>query len=124
MVETAKDCMKGTLDRWIAKTKANGGSAKIDLINEISLMFTRIILKCAIGESLDDVEIDYWIDGENIRKDVPYSLRNTFQKLIDRQFLPHCVFTNIFHNLYIFPFERDLLANCKALRELFEFMVE
>jgi hypothetical protein len=78
MVDTAKECMKGTLDRWIAKTKVNGNSAKIDLINEISLMFTRIILKCAIGESLDEVEIDYWVDGENIRKDVPFSLRNTF----------------------------------------------
>jgi len=78
MVETAKDCMRGTLNRWTKKTQENGGSAKIDLINEISLMFTRIILKCAIGESLDDVEIDYWENGENIRKDVPYSLRNTF----------------------------------------------
>lgn len=41
-------------------------------------MFTRIILKCAIGETLDDVEIDYWVNGENLRKDVPYSLRHTF----------------------------------------------
>lgn len=78
MIELAKDCMKGTLDRWIKKCEENGGTAKVDLINEVSLMFTRIILKCAIGESLDDVEVDYWVDGVNLRKDVPYSLRNTF----------------------------------------------
>jgi hypothetical protein len=41
-------------------------------------MFTRIILQCTIGESLDDVETDYWIDGKNLKKDVPYAFRDTF----------------------------------------------
>lgn len=124
MIETAKDCMRGTLDRWIKKTQLSGGSARIDLINEISLMFTRIILKCAIGETLDDVEIDYWVNGVNIKKDVPYSLRHTFQNCIDRQFMPHCVFFPTLGQYYILPFERDLLANCKALRALFEHMID
>jgi len=125
MIETAKDCMRGTLDRWTKKTEQNGDdSAKIDLINEISLMFTRIILKCAIGESLDDYEIDYWVDGVNVRSDVPFSLRNTFQKLLDRQFLPWCALFPYFHTKFIMPFERDILANCKALRALFEHMIK
>lgn len=37
--------------------------------------------------------------------------------------MPHCVFSTFFHNRFIAPFERDLLANCKALRVLFEHMI-
>ena len=54
------------------------------MINEINLMFTRIILRCAIGESLDDVIVDYWVNGKNVTSDVPYALRMTFQILVER----------------------------------------
>jgi cytochrome P450 len=37
--------------------------------------------------------------------------------------LPWCVFFPTFHTKFILPFERDLLANCKALRVLFEQMI-
>jgi len=60
--------MKGTLQRWIKKSQEGG---RINMINEISLMFTRIILKCAIGESLDEVIVDYWVNGENVKSDLP-----------------------------------------------------
>jgi hypothetical protein len=76
MVELSKECVEGTLHRWSEKSKENGG--KINMINEISLMFTRIILKCAIGESLDDVVFDYWVDGKNVGSDAPFALRATF----------------------------------------------
>jgi len=69
MVGASKECMKGTLQRWIKKSSEEGG--RINMINEISLMFTRIILKCAIGESLDDVIVDYWVNGKNVKSDVP-----------------------------------------------------
>jgi len=36
---------------------------------------------------------------------------------------PHVVFFPIFQTKYILPSERDLLANCKALRVLFEYMI-
>jgi cytochrome P450 len=38
--------------------------------------------------------------------------------------MPHCVFFPTLGQYYILPFERDLLANCKALRALFEHMID
>jgi hypothetical protein len=67
--------MQGTLDRWIAKTNEGNGTARINLINEISLMFTRILLTCAIGESLDGVQVDWHENGKVTKVDVPFSLR-------------------------------------------------
>jgi len=73
MIELAKGCMHGTLDRWNNYVKA--GPAPIDLINEISLAYTRILLACAIGDNLDGVEIEFWENGKNVRRDVPFVIR-------------------------------------------------
>jgi len=52
MLESAKDSMKITLQRWTDKTNGGGGSVKINLIEEVSTMFTSILLKCALGDDL------------------------------------------------------------------------
>ena len=38
----------------------------------------------AVGETLDGVEVDYYIDGKCTKKNVPYSLRHCFSNLVDR----------------------------------------
>ena len=86
-------------------------------------MFTRILLKCAIGEDLDDVMVDYYENGVNNRKDVPYSLRNTFSKMIARTQQLHTIAFPRLAKYHIFQHERDVKANAKALRALFEKMV-
>jgi cytochrome P450 len=37
--------------------------------------------------------------------------------------MPHCASEPFFLDKFIFPFERDLLANCKALRQIFDHMI-
>ena len=76
--------MQGTLDRWMSKIKKDNKPVKINFINEISLMFTRILLTCAIGESLDGVEIDWVEDGKVTKKDVPFVLRQSFTNCLNR----------------------------------------
>ena len=73
MIEQAKGCMNGTLERWNGFCAA--GPAPVDLVNEISLAYTRILLACAVGNNMDGVEVDFWEKGKNTRRDVPYAIR-------------------------------------------------
>lgn len=80
LINMAKQCVQGTLERWIELTK--NGTKTIDIVQEVNLMMTRIMLKIAIGENMDNVEIDHWEGGKLYKKDVPYSLRTTFDGMI------------------------------------------
>ena len=86
-------------------------------------MFTRILLKCAIGEDLDNVMVDHYENGVKLSKDVPYALRNTFSKMVGRTFALHTIAFPFLAKYHITPHEREIQANAKALRVLFEKMV-
>jgi cytochrome P450 len=102
---------------------ASNGPVTIDLIHEISLMFIRILLKCAIGEELDGVMVDYYENGVKGQKDIPYSLRNTFQIMISRTQQLHTIAFPRLAKYHIVQYERDVRDNAKAIRALFEKMV-
>ena len=119
MVETAKASMRVTLAEWHHKD-----SSRIDLVHEISLMFTRLLLRCAIGESLDGVTINFWQKGKVRKVEVQYALRTCVQEMIDRLYHLHVYFCSSLATQYIFPYERDILANCREIRSLFHKMVE
>ena len=105
MIEQAKGCLVQTLDRWNNYVKA--GPAPIDLINEISLAYTRILLACAVGDNLDGVEVDYWEKGTLSRRDVPSAVRLTFANCLHRLFSEHIFIAPSLANYFITPFERD-----------------
>lgn len=82
-------------------------------------MYAQIILTCAIGETLDGVKVDYWKDGKLTKRDATFSLRQSFSDLIERFcFMKNLLFP-IFNSYYLTQGERDLIANCQALRALF-----
>lgn len=80
MIGLAKVAIQGTLDRWLDKAKE--GTAQIDLINEVSLLGTRILLQCAINETLDNEQMDYYEGGKIVKKDISFALRQIFNDLI------------------------------------------
>ena len=50
----------------------------MDLIAEISKMFMSILLTCAFGSNVSDLELDYYKDGVKLRKDLGFMLRDVF----------------------------------------------
>jgi hypothetical protein len=82
MIELANKSMSETLERWLSIVGEDTKPVEIDLINEVSLMFTRILLTCALGESLDGVELDWAVSGGTVKKDVPDALRVIFADCI------------------------------------------
>jgi hypothetical protein len=87
-------------------------------------MFTRILLTCAIGENLDGVEVDYWENGKCVKKDVPYALRQSFSNCIDRMTHAHNILFPSLINHHFLPYDRDTYLSAKALRALFQKMVD
>ena len=123
MINMVKQSMQQTLELLIKKTQEGGGSAKIEYISEISNMFARIILTCAIGESLDGVKVDWYEKGQISKKDVPFALRDAFGKLLERNFDARNLLFPSLINVYLLPVDRELKTNCNTLRLLFQKMV-
>jgi hypothetical protein len=92
LLELAKGSMKETLQRWIDKTNGGGGSCKIELINEINILYANLLLKCAFGDDCSNIECDYWHNGIIERVSVSYSLRQTYERLIARELNYHLFF--------------------------------
>ena len=55
---------------------------------------------------------------------MPFALRETFTKCIDRMNDMHVFLFGDFAKYYLLPYERDIKANCHAIRKLFQDMVE
>ena len=124
MVEIARESVRFSRDHLKNITqKADGQKARINLINEFSDIFVRILLMCALGEDISQKQVDYWQNGKLQKQSVSFVLRETFAKLIERMALPSVFFFPIFNNLFLTPHERDLKANATTLRTLIQSIV-
>jgi hypothetical protein len=47
-----------------------------DMIKEIASLYSRIMLKCAIGESLHNTKVDFYVEGENRPRPVGNAIRD------------------------------------------------
>jgi len=83
----------------------------------------RVLLKTAIGESLDDAKVDFWEDGKVTQKELPFALRETYSNLLERVSLPHVVIFPQLAAHFVLPSERDSVKNCVAIRALFLKMI-
>lgn len=54
----------------------------MDLIQEVSKLFVKIILVCAFGEDLSELELDYIEDNKLTKKPLPFILREVFHRLL------------------------------------------
>ena len=88
LVEIAKQAVSSTLNRFKNLSKA-GPKSKVDIMEEIALMTTRILLVCALGVDCSEDPIDFWEGGKKDTKSVAYSLRHTFSNLVNRISSPH-----------------------------------
>jgi hypothetical protein len=59
-----------------------------NLVTEFNKMTARVMLMCALGEDVTDMEIDYWKNGKVTKKSLSDALRECFQDLIDRMTWP------------------------------------
>jgi len=92
-------------------------------MEEVGMMTTRILLECALGVDCATDKIEFWEDGKVTSKSVAYSLRVTFQNLINRIIEPHIIFFPFLAKYYITRFERDQARNAKALRNFCEAII-
>ena len=109
LVEIAKKAVQTTLNRF-KDIQAKAGQkqvAEVDIMEEIGIMTSRILLICALGVDCADELVDFWENGKLVKKTVAYSLRVTFSNLINRLSSPHIVFFPFLAQYHITPFERD-----------------
>jgi len=79
MMDIAKQAMRKTHKRLeTLALKGDGKPVTIDLVTEFNNMTARILLMCAIGEDVTEMEIDYWQGGKVIKKSLSDALRETF----------------------------------------------
>ena len=79
---------------------------------------------CALGEDISDFEVDYWVNGTRCKVNTAFSLRRTFSNFYYRIFHPHVALFPGLANTFIFPYERDLIANAEALRNVVRSMID
>jgi hypothetical protein len=56
----------------------------MDLIHELSKLNVDIVLQCAFGEDISDLEMPYRKWGSVTQEKIPFVLRDTFQQMVDR----------------------------------------
>ena len=76
MVEVAKQAARTTLNRFknIYAT-ANKPLVQVDIMEEIGLMTSRILLLCALGVDIAEHPVDFWENGVRVSKPVVFSMR-------------------------------------------------
>ena len=115
LVELAKQMVYDTNNRW--KMLSKSGKTRINFMEEVSNLHTKILLKCALGEDVSEMLIDFEANGKIEKKTVSYALRTTFHQQINRMSDPHIVFFPFLSDIYITPYERAIMRNCERLRE-------
>ena len=89
MMQIAKEAMRLTVSQLHEHIEKHGDDSEIDVMEAFSNMMARIMLMCALGEDITDEAIDHWHEGKLHRRSVAYSLRDTFQRLLNRLVYPH-----------------------------------
>ena len=82
------------------------------------MMSARILLNCALGEDISERKIPYHHGGKVEQKFVSFVLLQTFEDCLNRMASPHVCFFPILRDIYIFPYEREVLANCREIRKI------
>ena len=122
LVDIARDAVRKTLTRF--KTiAAKGSRSQVDIMEEIGLMTSRILLMCALGVDCSEDPVDFWENGIKMEKSVAYSLRVTLANLVSRFGSFHLVFFPFLASYYITSFEKDQARNSKALRDFVEVII-
>lgn len=115
MVEIAKQSMAKTVSRW----KAIGGGRpriRFDFMEEMSIMSSRILLSCALGEDISETLIPYRANGRTEMRPLNFVLLQTFFDCLNRMASPHTCWLPFLRTKLILPYERAILANCRAIR--------
>lgn len=98
------------------RIEENSGTLKINIIEEFSHLTGKVLLSCALGKDVSNKIVDYWEDGKLTQRPLQYCMRMTFQAMIYRMQSPHVCFFPRLANVYITPWERDVLANGIIIR--------
>ena len=91
MIELAKVSMRHTLKAF-KKLASAGPQTSVDIVSLTSMMTSRILLMCALGEDVSERQLDYWKGGKLEKQSVAFILRQTFAGLIKRMTYPHVFF--------------------------------
>lgn len=86
------------------------------MIADINNLMVKVLLTCVIGHDVSDIQIDYWQNGVQTKKDLGYTLRQSFADLTERMAAPHVCLIPWFADVYLTRHERDLARNCLAIR--------
>lgn len=116
MFDIAKQSMRVTINRW-KRIAAGKQRTQFDFQEEMQIMSGRILLTCALGEDISELEIPYWRDGRMTMRQINFVLLQTFLDCLDRMAQLHTMLFPFLRDWYILPSERDLLANCREIRK-------
>ncbi len=86
MCEIVKQCMHEKVEDLKARFSRPGKD--MNLMQEISKMFIKIIMMCAFGEDLSEQMLDYSENGVKTKKTVAFVLRETFHNSLRRWHTP------------------------------------
>jgi cytochrome P450 len=86
MCDLVKQCMNDKIRDL--KTRFAKTGLEMNLMQEISKTYVKIIMTCAFGEDLSEHELDYSENGLKTKKTVAFVLRETFHKSLRRWHTP------------------------------------
>ena len=78
MIELVKEVMTQTVEEW--NKKFIESKEKFNLVEEISMIHTKILLYCALGENITDVELPYYNKGKKEKLKLSFFAREVFGK--------------------------------------------
>ena len=116
LIEISRQAVRTTVARF-KDISSTGARAEVDIMKEIGLMHSRILLTCALGVDCSEAPVDFWENGACRKTTLADSLRTTFTNLVNRLTSAHVVFFPFLAAWYLTPYERDQARNAKALRD-------
>ena len=78
MISLVKTVVKSTMEDWSKRFVED--EEPFDLIEEVSIMHVRIMLLCALGEDIINVELPYYDNGKEQRLKLSQHIRLVFKR--------------------------------------------
>ena len=75
-----------------------------------------IILKCIFGLDVSQELIEFEHNGKLEKHSVAFAMRKSFENCINRMTDPHVMMFPFMADVYITPFERAIVRNCRRVR--------